>query len=49
MYHYTKKLGTIPKCGDCKVKLHGVSVKRSYIIGNIDMLGIGNLIQAYIE
>ena len=25
VYHYTKKLGAIPKCGDCKIKLHGVS------------------------
>ena len=25
VYLHQKKLGTIPKCGDCKVKLHGVS------------------------
>jgi len=24
VYHYKKKLGSVPKCGDCKVKLHGV-------------------------
>jgi len=24
VYHYKKKLGSLPKCGDCKVKLHGV-------------------------
>merc|ERR1712117_450052 len=28
VYHYTKKLGTIPKCGDCKVKLHGIRPSR---------------------
>jgi len=25
VYLYTKKKGKVPKCGDCKVKLHGVS------------------------
>ena len=25
MYLHQEKLGTIPKCVDCKVKLHGVS------------------------
>ena len=25
VYLYKKKLGSVPKCGDCKVKLHGVS------------------------
>lgn len=24
VYLYTKKPGSVPKCGDCKVKLHGV-------------------------
>merc|ERR1711862_1065628 len=28
VYHYTKKLGTIPKCGDCKIKLHGIRPTR---------------------
>merc|ERR1711862_1038067 len=29
VYHYKKKLGTIPKCGDCKVvKLHGIKPTR---------------------
>eukprot|EP00178_Gracilaria_changii_P014405 TRINITY_DN40608_c0_g1_i1.p1 TRINITY_DN40608_c0_g1~~TRINITY_DN40608_c0_g1_i1.p1 ORF type:complete len:115 (+),score=0.68 TRINITY_DN40608_c0_g1_i1:37-381(+) len=28
VYHYQKKLGTLPKCGDCKVKLHGISPSR---------------------
>ncbi|ELU10033.1 hypothetical protein CAPTEDRAFT_152400 [Capitella teleta] len=28
VYHYTKKLGTIPKCGDCKEKLRGVTPSR---------------------
>merc|ERR1712012_695911 len=28
VYHYKKKLGTIPKCGDCKVKLHGITPTR---------------------
>merc|ERR1711893_52572 len=28
VYHYKKKLGTIPKCGDCKVKLHGITPSR---------------------
>lgn len=31
VYHYTKKLGTIPKCGDCKgCKLRGVSWQRNF-------------------
>merc|ERR1712149_104944 len=28
VYHYKKKLGAIPKCGDCKVKLHGIKPSR---------------------
>lgn len=24
VYHYKKKLGSLPKCGDCKRKLQGV-------------------------
>merc|ERR1712121_291389 len=28
VYHYKKKLGTIPKCGDCPVKLHGIKPTR---------------------
>merc|ERR1712121_189144 len=28
VYHYKKKLGTIPKCGDCPVKLHGIKPSR---------------------
>jgi len=28
VYHYIKKLGSIPKCGDCKVKLHGITPSR---------------------
>merc|ERR1712055_830100 len=28
VYHYTKKLGAIPKCGDCKIKLHGITPSR---------------------
>merc|ERR1711976_1072357 len=28
VYHYTKKLGTIPKCGDCKCKLRGITPSR---------------------
>jgi len=27
VYLYTKKFGSIPVCGDCKVKLHGVSMR----------------------
>ncbi|KAK2172738.1 hypothetical protein NP493_934g00048 [Ridgeia piscesae] len=28
VYLHQKKLGTIPKCGDCKVKLHGITPSR---------------------
>ncbi|CAH1794608.1 unnamed protein product, partial [Owenia fusiformis] len=28
VYLYKKKLGSIPKCGDCKVKLHGITPAR---------------------
>ncbi|XP_060076085.1 large ribosomal subunit protein eL34-like [Ylistrum balloti] len=28
VYLYTKKLGSIPKCGDCKIKLHGITPAR---------------------
>ncbi|XP_013385967.1 60S ribosomal protein L34 [Lingula anatina] len=28
VYLYKKKPGTIPKCGDCKVKLHGITPAR---------------------
>merc|ERR1711976_153619 len=28
VYHYKKKLGTIPCCGDCKIKLHGIKPSR---------------------
>ncbi|PAA74749.1 hypothetical protein BOX15_Mlig032342g2 [Macrostomum lignano] len=28
VYLYRKKLGAVPKCGDCKVKLHGVTPSR---------------------
>jgi len=28
VYHYIKKLGSLPKCGDCKVKLHGITPSR---------------------
>ncbi|KAL5018781.1 hypothetical protein ScPMuIL_004503 [Solemya velum] len=28
VYLYTKKLGTIPSCGDCKIKLHGITRAR---------------------
>ena len=28
VYLYTKKFGSIPVCGDCKVKLHGITPAR---------------------
>lgn len=28
VYLYTKKPGSVPKCGDCKVKLHGITPAR---------------------
>merc|ERR1712055_173633 len=28
VYHYVKKLGTVPKCGDCKEKLRGIKPSR---------------------
>ncbi|CAG2251454.1 RP-L34e [Mytilus edulis] len=28
VYLYTKKAGAVPKCGDCKVKLHGLTPAR---------------------
>nr|ABW23187.1 ribosomal protein rpl34 [Arenicola marina] len=28
VYHYKKKLGSVPKCGDCKVQLHGITPSR---------------------
>jgi large subunit ribosomal protein L34e len=28
VYHYKKKLGSVPKCGDCKVKLRGITPSR---------------------
>ena len=30
MYLYTKKKGSVPKCGDCGQKLKGVSVRITY-------------------
>ncbi|CAF0780221.1 unnamed protein product [Didymodactylos carnosus] len=28
IYQYIKKRGTLPKCGDCKVPLHGIKASR---------------------
>ena len=28
VYHYKKKLGSLPKCGDCKRKLQGITPSR---------------------
>ena len=32
VYLYTKKVGSVPKCGDCKLKLRGVCICTSYEI-----------------
>jgi large subunit ribosomal protein L34e len=29
-YHYVKKIGSFPKCGDCKIKLNGVVPARPF-------------------
>jgi ribosomal protein L34E len=39
VYLYKKKLGAIPKCGDCKVKLHGVSIQAQNCIELYDDKG----------
>eukprot|EP00178_Gracilaria_changii_P014272 TRINITY_DN40350_c0_g1_i1.p1 TRINITY_DN40350_c0_g1~~TRINITY_DN40350_c0_g1_i1.p1 ORF type:complete len:160 (+),score=20.87 TRINITY_DN40350_c0_g1_i1:28-507(+) len=30
VYHYLKKRGTLPKCGDCHEKLHGIQPSRPF-------------------